>query len=178
MAVSKGEIRISCHSSDGKEAVLAIFRSGDVFGEIALLDGKERTTDATAITACELVVLERRDIMPVLEQQPKICLKLMDALCQRLRRTNDQVLDVLFFQLPIRLAKALLRTAGRRISATKRETLHVRVSQRELGAMIGATRESVNKCLSEWQRQGIIEVKAGVIIILEVAELTRISEVQ
>ena len=176
MAVISGEVRISAPSPEGKEIVLNIVHPGEVFGELTLLDGKDRNADAMALTACEVAMLERRDVLPLLQQRPEICLKLLELVCERLRRTTNQVEDLLFLELPSRLAKTLLRVAGRRISATGEVGLHVRLSQRELGAMIGGTRESVNKCLSEWQRQGITRIAAGVIVIVDPERLRHIAE--
>ena len=108
MAVMSGRVRISSPSPEGREIVLNIIHPGQIFGEIALLDGKERTADATAMEACELLILERRDFVPFLEKHPDICLRLIAVLCERLRRTTEQVEDVLFLDLQARLAKTLL----------------------------------------------------------------------
>jgi CRP/FNR family transcriptional regulator, cyclic AMP receptor protein len=176
MAVLTGEVRISTPSNDGKEIVLAVVHPGEVFGELALLDGKDRTADAIAISPCEIATLDRRDLVPLMHQQPEICLKLMEVLCEKLRRTTAQVEDLMFLHLPTRLAKTLLRVAGRRISPTEGVGLHVRLSQRELGSMIGGTRESVNKCLGDWQRKGVLRVTDGVIVISNPQALREIAE--
>ena len=111
MAVLRGKVRIGCASADGKEIVLNIINPGEIFGEIALLDGHERTADAVAMGNCELLVLNRRDFMPFLEAHADICIKLLKILCQRLRQTSEQVEDVLFRHLESRIAKALLHLA-------------------------------------------------------------------
>ncbi len=178
MAVVSGEVRISAPSADGKEIILATIHSGEVFGELALLDGKERTADAVALSPCEIVTLDRRDILPLLRQQPELCLKLLEVVCERLRRTDALVEEILFFNIPKRLAKALLRAAGRRISPSKTAQLHVRLSQRDLGAMIGGTRESVNRCLADWQRQGVIRIDDGVIVIADPAALEELAQTE
>lgn len=171
MAVLEGQVRISAPSRDGKEIVLNTIHPGEVFGEIALLDGRDRTADATALSDCEILVLERRDVLPFLEQNPKVCLQLLEVLCDRLRRTTEQVEDILFLPLPSRLAKALLRLVREPPGATE-----LKVSQRELGAMVGGTRESVNKCLNEWQRKGIIALRALTIVIVDSDALEEIAE--
>jgi CRP/FNR family transcriptional regulator, cyclic AMP receptor protein len=178
MAVLTGEVRISAPSPEGKEIVLNIVHPGEVFGELTLLDGKDRNADALALTPCEIATLERRDLLPLLHQRPEICLKLLEVVCERLRRTTIQVEDLLFLELPSRLAKTLLRVAGRRISPTGEVGLHVRLSQRELGSMIGGTRESVNKCLGEWQRHGLVRITGGVIVIVDAPGLKRLAETE
>ena len=159
MAVVNGTVRISAPSPDGKEIVLADLGVGEVIGEIALLDGKERSADAVALTNCDLLVLERRDMLGYLERHPSIGVKLLEVLCERLRRTDQQIGEIAFLGLPTRLAKALLRLGGNNPQAK------LALSQRELGSMIGGTRESVNRCLREWNRRGFIELNEGWIII-------------
>ena len=177
MAVLSGTVRISIPSPEGREIVLAILHPGEVFGEIALLDGKERTADAKAVTPCSLAVLTRHDVLTFLERTPTSWPKLVEVLCERLRRTDQQIAEVALLQLPARLAKALLRIAAdeplRKGDEFKRK---VRLSQRELGNFVGATRESVNKCLAEWQRSGIIRIEDNVITIVHRAALESLAE--
>lgn len=169
MAVLAGTVRITAPSSDGKEIVLADLASGEVFGEMALLDGRERSADAAALTNCDLLVLERRDMLAVLERHPAVAIKLLEVLCERLRRTDEQIGEIAFLGLPMRLAKALLRLAGNAPRAK------LALSQRELGAMIGGTRESVNRCLREWNRRGVIQLEEGWIIIRDAAALEELG---
>lgn len=177
MAVLHGKVRISVPSPDGKELVLKLLQPGDILGEIALLDGKERTADATAVTACDLAVLDRRDVRPFLERHPHACLRLLEVLCQRLRDTDRHIAEVALMQLPVRLAKTLLRLAqGGERAAAGDAVVAVPVSQRELGNMVGATRESVNKCLGDWQRRGIVRMEEGQIMILDAQSLEVIAE--
>ena len=174
MAVLNGRVRISVPSPEGREIVLAILQPGEVFGEIALLDGKERTADARAITACDLAVLERRDVMEFLERQSNAWPRLVEVLCDRLRATDLQMAEVAMQPLPVRLAKVLLRMAHS--ETLGRLADRVEVSQRELGNIVGAARESVNKCLSEWQRSAWIRIEGTSIIILERTNLEHVAE--
>jgi CRP/FNR family transcriptional regulator, cyclic AMP receptor protein len=175
MAVLRGRVKISSPSDDGKEVVFTIFNAGDIFGEIAVLDGGERSADATAIADCELLVLARRDFLRVLENRADLCLSLLKILCGRLRQTSEQVEDVMFRHLEWRLAKALLHlveSVGLRALHSPSVELHV--SQRELGAMAGGSRESVNKILQGWHRRGLIDLSKGSIIIRDVNALERL----
>jgi len=164
MAVLSGQVRISAPSPQGKEIVLNVINPGDVFGEVAVLDGKERSADATALTKCELLVLERRDVVAFLETNPKICIKLLELLCQRVRQTTEQVEDMVFLPLPGRIAKMLLRL-------TQGDGDRVKMSQRELGVSVGGTRESMNKHLGELRRRKIIALEEGVIRVCDRAAL-------
>jgi CRP/FNR family transcriptional regulator, cyclic AMP receptor protein len=166
MAVLKGRVMISTPSLDGRQVVLTVFRDGDVFGEIALLDGKERTADATAMTECELLVVPRRSLLSLLERRPDLCVSLMVVLCERLRRTNEQVEDLAFLDLEARIAKVLIRLSeeiGDEASVAK--PVAVKISQRALGELVGGSRESVNKHLQDWKRSGIIAIEKGAIMI-------------
>jgi CRP/FNR family cyclic AMP-dependent transcriptional regulator len=177
MAVVTGSVRITARSVRGTEVMLAVLTQGEVVGEIALLDGGERTADATALTNCELVVLDRRDVLPFLEQHPKACLKLLEVLAQRLRHTDEWITEIALAQIAARLAKVLLGTTdpqGRR--SDKNRVLSIALTQRELGSMIGASRESVNRCLQQWQRGGIVQLKPGQIIILNRDAMQEIAE--
>lgn len=129
MAVVSGHVKVCALSDEGKEIVFNIINPGQVFGEIALLDGRERTADAVAMTDCELLVVDRRHFLPFLRENPDIATRLLGVLCERLRRTTEQVEDVLFLDLPARLAKtfcslpnpmvAPLRAVGALISSCR-----------------------------------------------------------
>jgi CRP/FNR family cyclic AMP-dependent transcriptional regulator len=167
MAVLAGRIMISSLSADGREVVLNIIGEGEIFGEIALLDGKERTADATAMTDCELLVLPRRSFLPLLERRPELATELLMVLCGRLRRTSEQVEDMLFLDVEARIAKILLRLVRDRSAEAlpPGAGATVRISQRDLGNLVGASRESVNKHLQDWKRSGIIGITKGAIVI-------------
>jgi CRP-like cAMP-binding protein len=171
MGVMVGTVRISLPTSKGKEIILADLPTGELFGEIALLDGKPRSASATALTKCELLVLERRDFLSFLERSPTARLNLMQLLCERIRRSDERMAEIAFFDLPARLAKALLRYAAQGHGPPK-----LSLSQRELAEMAGATRENVNRCLREWQRRGILQLKNRWTIILKPEALHAIEE--
>lgn len=173
MAVLSGRVTITAPSPDGRQVVLSTLREGEVFGEIALLDGKDRTAGATAGTDCELLVVTRRDFLSVLRRQPELCLPLLMVFCQRLRRTDEQVEDLAFLDLETRIAKTLLRLAeeqsGGHVAAA---TAGIKISQRALGEIVGGSRESVNKHLQYWKRAGVISVEKGGIRINDIRALT------
>jgi CRP-like cAMP-binding protein len=156
MAVLRGGVKICTVSPGGKEAVLNVIGPGQVFGEIAVLDGGPRTADAVALRDSDILVLDRRDLMPVVRANPDLAQRLLEVLCQRLRKTSEQLEDSFFLDIAGRLAKTLLRPG-----AGGGQTL----TQRELGEMIGTSRETINKQLHAWQREGIVRVKKGEIEI-------------
>ena len=173
MGVLAGSVKISVASADGRDVVLNIINEGEIFGEIALLDGHPRTADATAMSDCELIVIERRDFLEFLRSEPDVTLKFIEILCARLRRTSEQVQDVTFLNLPTRLAKALLRlTAEIESSAPKRK---VAITQRELSQIIGRSRESTNKQLGAWAKQGWIRLERGGVSVLQSDKLAKVA---
>ncbi len=159
MAILEGSVRISVPSPEGKEVLLAILYPGEVFGEIALLDGKGRTAEARAMTPCSVAVLDRREVMAFFTRHPDAWPKLVEVLCERLRRTDQHLAEMALLEVPLRLAKALLRLLNAEGNGGGAPATKVALTQRELGNMVGASRESVNKCLSEWQRRGIVSIE-------------------
>jgi CRP/FNR family transcriptional regulator, cyclic AMP receptor protein len=179
MAVLSGNVRISVPSPEGREVLLAILQPGEVFGEIALLDNKERTADATAMTACHLALLERRDVLAFLDRNPQVWPKIVEVLCARLRNTDQHIAELALLQLPTRLAKVLLRFASVDNGASgAAATPQVGLSQRELGNICGTSRESINKCLGAWQRRGIVRIDEGVIVLANRSALEELAELE
>jgi CRP/FNR family transcriptional regulator, cyclic AMP receptor protein len=175
MLVLRGRVRIGSISMAGREVTLNIINAGQVLGEIGMLDGGVRSGDAVAMTDCELLVLNRRDLMPMLEKHADICLMLMNVLCEKLRRTSEQVEDLVFRDVEQRIAKALLQLChrfGRSDDASCVRELHL--SQSELANIIGITRESVNKQLKIWQRAGFVDLAKESIIIRSAAALEQL----
>src|SRR5215467_8809470 len=157
MAVLSGSVRICVSAGDGHEAVFNIIKPGQVFGEVALLDGRARTADAVAITDCELMVIDRRDFIPFLHREPDVTLKLIEILCARIRHASAQVEDVMYLSLAARLAKALLELSGGVEGCAMRHK--VRIAQRELGNIAGMSRESANKHLRAWEQHEWVQLE-------------------
>jgi CRP/FNR family transcriptional regulator, cyclic AMP receptor protein len=174
IGVLGGNVKISVASADGRDIVLNIIQEGEIFGEIALLDGQPRTADATAMGDCELMVIERRDFIQFLRSQPDLTLKFIEILCARLRRTSEQVQDVTFLNLPTRLAKALLRLTTQVETSTPRRK--VAITQREISQIIGRSRESTNKQLRAWAKRGWIKLDRGGVTVLAADQLVEIAE--
>lgn len=163
-AVCAGTVRISAPSEEGKDTIFRLIPAGEIFGEIAFLDGGERTADAVTVEDSELMMIERRDFLPLLQRYPELATRLIEILCQRLRRTSEQVEDVVFLGLSDRLAKALLQLSQNAATPTARG--RIRITQREISQMIGASRESANKQLREWQRKKWLKLERGGVVIL------------
>jgi CRP/FNR family cyclic AMP-dependent transcriptional regulator len=171
-AVCSGTVKVSNSSFDGRDAVFNLINPGGILGEIALLDGRERSADAQAVTNCELMVINRRDFIPMVSSEPGLALKLIEVLCERIRHTSEQVEDILFLDLPARLAKTLLWLAANSKLAEGRK---VSITQREIGQIIGMTRESTNKQLRTWEDQNWIKLERGKIVIVNPERLASVA---
>lgn len=175
VVVLRGRVKVCTHSADGKELVFNTFSPGGVFGEIALLDGADRTADAETVDACDLLVLERRDFLPFLRSHPDVCLKLMSVLCHKLRQTSAFLEQALFLEGPARLAKLFVRLAeshGRPVADGIKIDLHL--SQQQLANMIGMARESINKHIRQWREDGLIRIENGYYVIVDLDSLREI----
>jgi CRP/FNR family transcriptional regulator, cyclic AMP receptor protein len=170
-AVCAGAVRVSAPSDRGRDAVFNLIVPGEIFGEIAFLDAGPRTADAVMIESGELMVVERRDFLPLLRDYPELALRLLEILCGRLRHTSEQVEDIVFLGLKARLAKTLLYLYDHSSSKHRQK---LRVTQREISQLIGISRESANKQLRSWQRQNWVRLERGGLIILSLDALKRL----
>jgi CRP-like cAMP-binding protein len=173
MAILSGIVRISLPTANGREIILADLPAGELFGEIAVLDGLGRSADATAHVASELLVIERAEALGFLAQHPDACLKLLAVVCGKWRASDERMSDIASFELPPRLAKAILKRARPEVARPHHPALVL--SQGEIARMVGATREAVNRQLSAWQRNGIVELRDGAIIVIHGHELAVIA---
>ncbi len=167
MAVLAGRVRIGAVSADGKEVMLNVIGPGEIFGEIALLDGKPRSADAVALEDTTLMVVERRHFLPFLFRNEGMVERLLAVLCDRLRRTSLALEEIALFDLPARLARVLTKLAedyGRPAGGGVR--IDLKLSQRDLSTLVASSRESVNKQLRVWRENGTIDQQQGYLVVL------------
>src|SRR3981081_1168947 len=174
VVVVSGTVKISISSPDGRSAILNLIGPGEIFGEVALLDGRARTADATANTNCEIYVIDRRDFIPFVRSQPALAMKLIELLCERLRWTSDQVEEVILQNLPGRLASALLRLTEKHKLAPAGRT--IAITQQEISEMVGMTRESITKQLRAWAARNWVRLEHGAIVVLNAEMLRELAE--
>src|ERR1700744_2111616 len=174
IAVIRGTIKISISSAEGRSAILNLIGPGEIFGEIALLDGLARTADATANTDCEIFVIDRREFLPFVKSQPELAMKFIELLCTRVRLTSDQVEQVILQDLRGRLASALLRLTEKHKLAPGGRT--IAVTQQEISEMVGMTRESINKQLRIWAARNWVRLEHGAIVVLNTEALRALVE--
>ena len=173
-AVISGTVKISISSVDGRNAILNLIGAGEIFGEMSVLDGQARSTDATANTGCEIFAIDRREFLPFMRNQPELAMKFIELLCMRVRRTSDQVEQVILQNLPGRLAGALIRLTEKDKHVSGGRT--IAITQQEISEMVGMTRESINKQLRVWAGRSWVRLEHGAIVVLDAAPLEALAE--
>ena len=160
--VLSGYLKAITAGADGQELLLSIMGPGEVFGELSLLDGQPRSASCVALEPAEVAVLEREPFMKLLERSPRLAIGLLRVLSQRLRNLSKRCENVACMDVPSRLAEALVVLADKHGKALGSDIqIPVKLSQHDLGSMVGATRESVNKLLRDWARTGVLSHVAG-----------------
>lgn len=166
--VSSGKLKIGRESSDGRENLLSVVGPGEIIGELSLFDPGPRSTSVTAVSQSELLSLKHDDLTTWLNERPQAAMNLLKALAQRLRRTNETVGDLVFSDVPGRVAKALLDLAARFSKPAPDGVLVAHdLTQEELAQLVGASRETVNKALADFAARGFIRLEARSVVILD-----------
>ena len=151
--VSDGRIAIATQSGDGRESVIAVLENGGLFGELPLFDDAPRVADARALVDSTVVELEYEPVRRILRQRPELLWIIVRLLVTRLRATDEALADAVFLDVPARTAKRLLELAG------DAERFTLPLTQEELAAMVGASRERVNKAISTFIRLDWLELE-------------------
>lgn len=176
-ALVRGRVVMTSLSPEGKELTLGYLGAGDIFGEIAMLDGGPRTANVTAIEPCEVLAFRRNAFLQFLRECPDVAINFLTLLASRLRNTDQTLEDTSLRQLPCRLARRLINLASDFGHATMGGVkIPIRLSQQDIGNMTGATRESVNRQLREWEGRGVIALEQGYITIVDHARLSSLAE--
>ncbi len=176
--IVSGRLKAITSGAEGREATLSIMGPGEVFGEVAVLDGEPRSATISALERCELLVIHRDDFFRYLQKSPRVAIKLLEVLARRLRRLSERVEDATFLEVPGRLAKQLLRLAdkyGRNIGSGA-VRIELKLSQQELGDLVGVTRESINKQLRGWVAEALVEHQDGRLVLLQVDALRELGD--
>ena len=172
--VLDGKVKITRASADGRENLIAVLGPGEMFGELSLFDPGPRTASVSAVTDATLASLDHDDLRPLLLERPGVGVELLRALAQRLRRTNDAMADLVFTDVPGRVAKALLDLAAK-FGVEEADGIRVRhdLTQEELAQLVGASRETVNKALSEFAHRGWLRIEGRSVLLIDSERLTR-----
>jgi CRP-like cAMP-binding protein len=172
--VIDGKVKLGRSSSDGRENLLAILGPGQMFGELTLFDPGPRSATVTGVTDAQFLSLSHDDLMRWLSGRPSVALGLLSQLAARLRKANDVVADLVFSDVPGRVAKALLDLADR-FGRTADDGVHVHheLTQEELAQLVGASRETVNKALADFASRGWLRLEPRSVVIMDVERMKR-----
>ena len=174
--IISGKIKLGRTAPDGRESLVAIMGPGELFGEMALFDPSPRSTSATAVSETRLAGLKHENLKKVIERSPDVSAQLLQALARRLRRTNESLADLVFSDVPGRVAKALLDLADRFGRPATDGILGAHeLTPEERAQLVGASRETVNKALAEFVQRGWIRLEARAVVILDLQRLKQRS---
>ncbi|MBA3265232.1 MAG: Crp/Fnr family transcriptional regulator [Nocardioidaceae bacterium] len=172
--VTEGKVKLGRTSADGRENLMAILGPGQMFGELSLFDPGPRSATATAVTDCTIHSLSHDELGSWLDGRPEVARGLLNQLAGRLRRANDVVADLVFSDVPGRVAKALL-DLSQRFGRVADDGVHVHhdLTQEELAQLVGASRETVNKALADFASRGWLRLEARSVVLMDVERLTQ-----
>ena len=172
--VTDGKVKLGRTSSDGRENLLAILGPGQMFGELSLFDPGPRSATVTAVTDAAFASLSHEDLLRWLEGRPAVARGLLAQLAGRLRKANDVVADLVFSDVPGRVAKALL-DLSERFGRPTEDGLRVAhdLTQEELAQLVGASRETVNKALADFASRGWLRLEARAVVLIDVERMRR-----
>ena len=172
--VLDGKVKLGRTSPDGRENLLGILGPGQMFGELALFDPGPRSATVTAVTDSAFASLAHEDLLTWLSGRPEAALSLLHELAARLRKTNDVVSDLVFSDVPGRVAKALVDLADR-FGKEDADGVHVNhdLTQEELAQLVGASRETVNKALADFVARGWLRLEPRSVTILDIERMSK-----
>jgi CRP-like cAMP-binding protein len=171
--VVEGRLKVVSAGADGRDTALGIMGPGELIGEVSLLAGGPRSATVAALEPCELLVIRREPFLKLLESSPKISVELLRVLATRLRRLTERSEDLAFLRVGERLAKRIAGLAAEYGEAQKDGSVRitVKLSQQEIGELVNATRESVNKHVKAWEDEGLLSQHSGYIVIRDLDAL-------
>jgi CRP/FNR family transcriptional regulator, cyclic AMP receptor protein len=168
VVIMSGRVRVSVISEDGKEVTLSVLGTGEALGEMSLLDGEPCSADVTAQEDCVLLVIERGQFLALLRSNSALCLHLMALLTRRLRRANAALEDMASLDLPSRLGRLLARLASDYGVPVRSGTrIEVKLSQKDLSTLVGASREKVNRQIRQWEEDGVLSKDSGRMVVVD-----------
>jgi CRP-like cAMP-binding protein len=172
--VLSGKVKLGRRSADGRENLVAIMGPSDQFGELSLFDPGPRTVTATVVTDGRIAKLPKAALHKWVQDRPQIALQLLRVVARRLRRTNTMLADLIFVDVPGRVAKQLLQLAQRfgSVDGGQLRVTHD-LTQEELAQLVGASRETVNKALADFASRGWLRLEGKSVVILDRERLAR-----
>ncbi len=176
--LTRGRAAVSVAGKDGSPVTIGELGAGEIIGEISLFDGGTASATVVAVTALELIAIDRAGFLRLLEGNPRMAILLLGVLARRLRRLTRWADDLAALPVPSRLAKCLMTLVaehGQQVGP-RRIRLGIKLSQQDLGMRIGVTRESINKHVRRWEQAGILQKESGHLVIADVDKLRTLAQ--
>jgi len=172
--ITQGKVKLGRRSPDGRESLLSVLGPGEMFGELSLFDPGPRLTSATTMNDTILIALHNEDLRTFISRHPEVAMQMLAGLARRLRRTNEGLSDLVFTDVPGRVAKALLDLSAR-FGQPYKSGVRVThdLTQEELAQLVGASRETVNKALADFAARGWLVLGAKSVTLLDTDRLVR-----
>ena len=172
--IISGKVKLARHAVDGRENLLTVMGPSDMFGELSIFDPGPRTSSAVCVTEVVAATMDSTMLHAWIKQHPEISEQLLRVLARRLRRTNNSLADLIFTDVPGRVAKALLQLANR-FGIQEGPALRVNhdLTQEEIAQLVGASRETVNKALAEFAHRGWIRLEGKSVLISDTERLAK-----
>lgn len=175
--LKEGRVKISRIDESGKEFTLILLEPGELFGELGLFDDSPRETTAVALEDSLICLMQRKDFEAFVQQKPELALSLNKLMGLRLRQIENRLEELLFRDVPSRLARLLLRLLGQHARETRKGVrINIRLSQQELANLIGATREMTSKTLNSFKKKGFINIEHKYIYLTNRQELEKLAQ--
>jgi len=172
--ITSGKVKLARHAPDGRENLLTIMGPSDMFGELSIFDPGPRTSAAVCVTEVTAATMDSQLLHDWIQAHPEISEQLLRVLARRLRRTNNALADLIFTDVPGRVAKALLQLANRfGVQEGGALRVHHDLTQEEIAQLVGASRETVNKALAEFAHRGWIRLEGKSVLISDTERLAK-----
>jgi CRP-like cAMP-binding protein len=166
VVVISGQVKVVLRSADGGELTLTVIGAGGLFGELSVADNGPRSTDAETLEECQLLLIPRERIQDLCARVPSVAQALTSSIAATLRRLTGEAGDLVFLDLPRRVAKVLLSQPR-----GPDGSIRLRMSQEELAHQVGGTRQSVNAALRSFERRGWLELRDRAVVVKQAAAL-------
>ncbi|QTH60063.1 Crp/Fnr family transcriptional regulator [Corynebacterium hindlerae] len=172
--ITAGKVKLARHANDGRENLLTVMGPSDMFGELSIFDPGPRTSSAVCVTEVQAATMNSEMLRSWIAQYPEISEQLLRVLARRLRRTNASLADLIFTDVPGRVAKTLLQLANR-FGTQEGNALRVNhdLTQEEIAQLVGASRETVNKALATFAQRGWIRLEGKSVLITDAEHLAK-----
>jgi len=176
--IEAGSLKISRITSTGKERIIGVLGRGEVIGEMALFDDEPRSADAVSLEDTVLIRIPKQDFLGLLEEKPHLAVRFLGVLASRLRRMNEKLEELTFLTARRRVARLLLEIAEETTSqGSQTAVAHLKLTQEEMAALVGTSRETVSRLLSELQELGVISIEERILQVKQWNKLQALAEV-